>query len=492
MFKMKNICKKLSLFMSLFLIFNLVPCVLASNLMDEIKDRGYIRVSTNAEFEPFEYKDGDSFSGIDIDIAEKIAESLGVKAIINDTSFDAVTLELANKSCDFAISAMSYSEDRSTNVDFSDVYYIAKQAVLVPNSSDISKGDDLHNQKIGVALGFTGDIYCTEHFPDSEIFRYNKCSDAVSDLVSGRLDAVVVDEAPAKKLIRLSNDKVKMLDDYLFEEGYRIAVPKGETELLDYINLQIGQLKDGQEIEKISNKYVNSAITPSVDIVAQIYNNLKYKDRYKMLLDGLYTTFKITVVAILIGISIGLICSVVRVSRSKNILIKLLKFIANLYITVIRGTPVVVQLFVVYYLILASTGLDKVIVAMIAFGINSGAYVAEHIRSGINAIDVGQYEAGRSLGLGERATMTKIILPQALKNVLPTLVNEFIQLIKETSVAGFIGVMDLSKAGDIIRSQTYEPLVPLTTVALTYLIIVMVTTLLMSILERKLKKSDKR
>ena len=362
----------------------------------------------------------------------------------------------------------------------------------MPNASDISKGDDLHNKKIGVAMGFTGDSYCTENFSDSEICRYNKCSDAVADLMSGRLDAVVVDEAPAKKLIRLSNDKVKMLDDYLFEEGYRIAVPKGETELLDLINSELKQMKDSKEIDKIVDKYVTSTVTPSVDLVGQFYNNLKYKNRYKMILEGLVTTFKITAVALSMGLLIGLLISVVKVSRSKNLFVKFLKFLANIYINIIRGTPIVVQLFVIYYLILASTGLSKIVVAMIAFGINSGAYVAEVIRSGINSIDVGQYEAGRSLGLSERATMTKIILPQAFKNVLPTLVNEFIQLIKETSVAGFIGVMDLSRAGDIIRSQTYEPLVPLMTVALTYLVIVMVTTLLMSILERKLKKSDKR
>lgn len=478
--------------MSVFLILGSMSCAFGVGLIDDIKERGYIKVSTNAEFEPFEYKDGDKLVGIDIDIANKIAESLGVKMVINDTSFDAVTLELANRNCDFAIAAMSYTQDKAANVDFSDVYYFAKQAILVPNASGIYGAQDLHNKKIGVAMGFTGDIYCTENFPDCEICRYNKCSDAVADLISGRLDATVIDDAPAKKLIRLSNDRIKMLDDYLFEEGYRIAVPKGENELLECINLEIKKLKDSKEIDKIVNKYINSTVTPSVDIVAQFYNNLKYKNRYKMILEGLFVTLKITAVALLIGILIGLLISVIKVSRSENIFIKLLRLIANIYLTVIRGTPVVVQLFTIYYLILASTGLSKVFVAMIAFGVNSGAYVAEIIRSGINSIDVGQYEAGRSLGLNERTTMVKIILPQAFKNVLPTLINEFIQLVKETSVAGFIGVMDLSRAGDIIRSQTYEPLVPLMTVAVIYLVIVIITTLLMSILERKLKKSDKR
>ena len=403
-----------------------------------------------------------------------------------------MTLELNSGNCDFAIAAMSYSSDKAQNVDFSDVYYYSKQAIIVPNNSNIKSSSDLDGKRIGVAMGFTGDIYCTENFKNSIIERYNKSSDAVLDLINKRLDAVVIDDTPAKKLISLSNNKVKMLDEYLFEEGYRIAVPKGETELLEHINSVLKSLKDSKEIDKIVDKYITDSYSPSIDLIAQIYNNLKEKDRYKMIINGLLTTIEITAVALLIGIFIGILISAVKVSHKENFVIKILKAVADLYLTIIRGTPVVVQLFVMYYLIFSYTGLSKVVVAMIAFGINSGAYVAEIIRSGILSIDIGQYEAGRSLGLSESITMRKIIMPQALKNVLPTLVNEFIQLIKETSVAGFIGVMDLSRAGDIIRSQTYEPLVPLSTVAILYLITVIATTFFMSFIERKLRVNDKR
>lgn len=464
----------------------------AANKLSKIQQSGEIKIATNAEFEPFEYKDGDKIVGIDIDIAKKIAESLNAQTKINDVSFDAVTLELNSGNCDFAIAAMSYSSDKAQNVDFSDVYYYSKQAIIVPNNSNIKSSADLDGKRIGVAMGFTGDIYCTENFKNATIERYNKSSDAVLDLINNRLDAVVVDDAPAKKLISLSNNKVKMLDEYLFEEGYRIAVPKGETELLEHINSVLKYLKDSKEIDKIVDKYITDSYSPSIDLIAQIYNNLKEKDRYKMIINGLLTTLEITAVALLIGIFIGILISAIKVSRKNNFVINILKILANLYLTIIRGTPVVVQLFVMYYLIFSSTGLSKIFVAMIAFGINSGAYVSEIIRSGILSIDVGQYEAGRSLGLSESITMRKIIMPQALKNVLPTLVNEFIQLIKETSVAGFIGVTDLSRAGDIIRSQTYEPLVPLSTVAILYLITVIATTFFMSFIERKLRVNDKR
>lgn len=464
----------------------------AESVMSEIKDRGYIKVSTNADFDPFEYKDGDKIIGIDVDIARKIAEYMGFGIEVNDVSFDAITLELKSRQCDFAIAAMSYSEDKAQSVDFSDAYYHAKQAVIVPVKSGIKSGADLHGRKIGVPLGFTGDIYCTENFPDADIERYDKGSDAVLDLINGRLDAVVVDDTPARKLVRLSDEKIKILDDYLFEESYRVAVPKEEPELLGAINDALEQMKNEGEIDKIVAKYVGAEETESVDLIAQFYKNLVYKNRYKMIVDGLGATVAITAVALVIGIIIGFALALIKVSKNKNMIMKILKFLANCYITLIRGTPVVVQLFVIYYLVLASTGLPKIAVAMIAFGINSGAYVAEVVRGGILSIDHGQYEAGRSLGLSDKVTMFKVIIPQAIKNVLPSLVGEFINLIKETSVAGFIGVTDLSRAGNIIRSQTYEPLVPLMTVAAIYLVIVAILTALFSLIERGMRSSDKR
>ncbi len=467
-------------------------CIHAESSLRQIEERGYVKVSTNADFDPFEYKDGDKIIGIDVDIARKLAEYMGVGIEIDDVSFEAVILELSNRKCDFAIAAMSYSDEKAQSVDFSEPYYYAKQAIIVPADSNIDSSSELADKRIGVPLGFTGDMYCTEHFPNADIHRYDTASDAVLDLVSGRLDAVVVDNTPAKKLVNISNGKAKLLDEYFSEESYRIAVPKGEKELLDKINMCLAQMKSDEEIDKIVTKYVGVPEGESVDLVAQIYKNLVTKDRYKMIFSGLATTLEITVVALIIGLLIGFTLALIKVSKSKNALMKILKFIANFYITIIRGTPVVVQLFVIYYLIFASAGLPKLLVAMIAFGINSGAYVAEIVRGGILSVDSGQYEAGRSLGLSGKTTMLKIILPQAVKNSLSSLTGEFINLIKETSVAGFIGVMDLSRAGNIIRSQTYEPLVPLLTVAVIYFVLVAVLTVLFSLLERRLRSSDKR
>ena len=223
-----------------------------------------------------------------------------------------------------------------------------------------------------------------------------------------------------------------------------------------------------------------------------IYINLIEKDRYMYIVDGLGATIIITIVAAVIGLLIGTVLALIKVAAMGNRKLRPLEFIANLYLTVIRGTPTVVQLFIIYYVVLSSTNIERITAAMIAFGINSGAYVAELIRTGILSVDKGQMEAGRSLGLTQRTTMLKIIFPQALKNILPALGNEFIVLLKETSVAGFIGIQDLSKAGDIIRSQTFEAFVPLFTVAIIYLIMVIGLTRLLNMFERRLRKSDIR
>lgn len=222
-----------------------------------------------------------------------------------------------------------------------------------------------------------------------------------------------------------------------------------------------------------------------------LYQNLIAEDRYKYLLDGLSTTLKITLMAIVIGIIIGFIIAIIRSTYDKTGKLKILNACCKVYLTVIRGTPAVVQLLVMYYIVLMSVR-SKILVAGIAFGINSGAYVAEIVRGGIMSIDNGQFEAGRSVGFTYIQTMTYIVLPQVFKSVLPALANELICLLKETSVCGYIALQDLTKGGDIIRSQTYNPYVPLLSVAAIYLILVMFISYLVTLLERRLRSNERR
>lgn len=236
------------------------------------------------------------------------------------------------------------------------------------------------------------------------------------------------------------------------------------------------------------------------DIKADFRLNFIVDERWRYLTSGLANTLKITFFAVILGICIGTVVAIVRSSYDKaasemrpgvgKIILSVLNFICKIYLTVIRGTPVVVQLMIMYYIIFASSR-NSMMVAVLAFGINSGAYVAEIIRSGIMSVDGGQSEAGRSLGFNYVQTMWHIIIPQALKNVLPALANEFIVLLKETSVAGYVTIRDLTMGGNIIRAATYSPFMPLFAVALTYLVIVIFFTWLIGKLERRLKNSDR-
>ncbi|MBQ8123542.1 MAG: amino acid ABC transporter permease [Ruminococcus sp.] len=223
----------------------------------------------------------------------------------------------------------------------------------------------------------------------------------------------------------------------------------------------------------------------------KLHDTFIVDDRWKYLANGLKTTLIITVFAVMIGMVLGFLIAIIRSTHDKTGKLKFLNLLAQQYLTVIRGTPVMVQLLIIYYVIFASVAIDKIVVGILAFGLNSAAYVAEIFRSGIMSIDNGQFEAGASLGLNYRKTMMYIIMPQAFKNVLPALANECIGLFKETSVAGYIALNDLTKGGDIIRSLTYEAFLPLIAVALIYLIIVLILSSLVSALERRLAKSDR-
>lgn len=211
------------------------------------------------------------------------------------------------------------------------------------------------------------------------------------------------------------------------------------------------------------------------------------QDRWQLLLKGILVTIEVSLVAIALGTVIGFLIALCNLSKNK-----FLKTIGGIYTDVIRGTPSVTQLMIIYFVIFATAPIPKWLIASIAFGINSGAYVSEIIRAGIQSIDKGQTEAGRSLGLNASQTMTHIIMPQALKNIFPALCNEFIVLIKETAIVGYVGLMDIQKAGDFIKSATFSAFMPLFATAIIYYVLIKVLTLGLKQLEKKLRKSDVR
>lgn len=214
-------------------------------------------------------------------------------------------------------------------------------------------------------------------------------------------------------------------------------------------------------------------------------------NRWQYITKGLFTTIRISFFAVIIGVIAGFLLAIIRFTCDKTGKWKILNALCRLYITIIRGTPAMIQLLIIYYVVFASSNIDAVIVATIAFGLNSSAYLAEIVRAGISSIDNGQFEAGRSLGFNYVQTMRYFIMPQAIRNILPALGNEFIVLLKETSIAGYIGIRDLTRGGDLIRSRTYDAFMPLIAVALIYLFMVIILEKIVSRLERRLKNGRK-
>lgn len=227
------------------------------------------------------------------------------------------------------------------------------------------------------------------------------------------------------------------------------------------------------------------------DFGNEFYKSFIKDDRYKLLTSGIGVTIKVSLLAIVIGILIGMLIALCNLSKRK-----FPKILGGIYTDIIRGTPSVTQLMIIYFVVFGSwlsmVNLDKWIVAAIAFGINSGAYVSEIIRAGILSVDHGQTEAGRSLGLSAFQTMTRIVIPQAVKNIFPALCNEFIVLIKETAIVGYVGLMDIQKAGDFIKSATFQPFMPLVGTAIIYYVLIKILTLALRQVEKRLRKSDVR
>lgn len=335
---------------------------------DVIRDNGTLTMATNAAFPPYEYYENGTIVGIDADMAQAIADKLGMNLVISDMEFDSIIAAVQSGKADFGAAGLTVTEDRLKNINFSEAYTTAKQVIIV------NTGEGANQQSL---------------------------------------------------------------------------------------------------VEKFKQVFIE-------------------KDRWQYIPKGLRNTLIITFFAGVIGIILGFLFAIIRVANDRNdekkLGIRVLNAIVKVYLTIFRGTPMMVQLLIMYYVIFASVKANPIMTAVLAFGLNSGAYVAEAIRAGIMSVEIGQFEAGRSLGFTYGQTMIHIILPQAVKNALPAMCNEFIALLKESSIVGYIGLIDLTKAGDIIRSNTYEAFMPLIAVALVYLVIVMFLTFLVGRLERRLKK----
>lgn len=443
---------------------------------------------TEAGFAPYEYYSNGKIVGVDIDIAKEIAKYLDKELVIKDVAFDSIISEVKTGKSDIGAAGISYTEEREKEVNFTNSYAESRQVIIVRKNSYIYGIDNLTNKKVAVQLGSVADDYLTSNYDNIEIIREKKFLAAIQDLKDTKVDAVVMDELPATKLI---NDDMVILDEPLLVDSYGMVIAKDNPELLEAANFVINKLKANGEIDNyLLNHLGINSVKESHGLFNRFYNSVIYDGRYKFILEGLKNTLLIALGAVIIGIFLGMIAAI-----SNNIYIntgkfKLLSMLSKAYVTVIRGTPSTLQLMIIYYVIFKQAYINIVLVGIVAFGINSGAYVAEIIRAGLNSIDKGQWEAGYALGLSYPQVVSKIILPQSIKNILPALGNEFITLVKETSIGAYIGIIELTKASDIIASRTYDYFFPLILIALIYLIITLLLSKLINMMEVRLNNAN--
>lgn len=439
---------------------------------------------TEAGFAPYEYYKSGNIVGVDIDIAKKIAEKLNKKLVIKDVAFDSIISEVKTGKSDLGAAGISYTEERAQEVDFTINYASSKQVIIVKKTSNISNSKELYG-KVAVQLGTVADTYLTENYSNINIVREKKFLAAIEDLKNDKVDAVVMDELPAQKLI---NDDMIILADPLVVDNYGMVVAKGNEELLEICNEVIKEMQANDEINKLilSHMGIEKVEDNNQTILDRFYKSVIYDGRYKYILEGLKNTLLIALGAVIIGVILGTILALIRNYHENTNKLYILNTLSKFYITVIRGTPSILQLMIIYYVIFKTTSISIVLVGILSFGMNSAAYVAEIIRAGLNSVDDGQKEAGYALGLEYKKVMAYIVFPQALKNILPALGNEFITLVKETSVGAYIGIVELTKASDIIASRTYDYFFPLILIALIYLAITYGLSKLVGIMEKRL------
>ncbi|HCW9394789.1 TPA: ABC transporter permease subunit [Staphylococcus aureus] len=451
---------------------------------EKIKERGELRVGLSADYAPMEFEhtvNGKTeYAGVDIDLAKKIAKDNNLKLIIVNMSFDSLLGALKTGKIDIIISGMTSTPERKKQVDFSDSYMMTKNIMLVKKDKVNEYKDikDFNNKKVGAQKGTEQEKIAQTEIENASITSLSRLPDVILALKSGKVEGAVVEkpvaEAYLKQNPKLGISNVKFNEE---EKDTVIAVPKDSPKLLSQINKTIKEVKD----KGLIDKYMTNAANAMNDDSGFIS---KYGSFF---LKGIKITILISLIGVALGSILGAFVALMKLSK-----IKIISWIASIYIEILRGTPMLVQVFIVFFGITAALGLDisALVCGTIALVINSSAYIAEIIRAGINAVDKGQMEAARSLGLNYRQTMKSVIMPQAIKNILPALGNEFVTLIKESSIVSTIGVGEIMFNAQVVQGISFDPFTPLLVAAALYFVLTFVLTRIMNMIEGRLNASD--
>ncbi|HDB2330653.1 TPA: ABC transporter permease subunit [Staphylococcus aureus] len=451
---------------------------------EKIKERGELRVGLSADYAPMEFEhtvNGKTeYAGVDIDLAKKIAKDNNLKLKIVNMSFDSLLGALKTGKIDIIISGMTSTPERKKQVDFSDSYMMTKNIMLVKKDKVNEYKDikDFNNKKVGAQKGTEQEKIAQTEIENASITSLSRLPDVILALKSGKVEGAVVEkpvaEAYLKQNPKLGISNVKFNEE---EKDTVIAVTKDSPKLLSQINKTIKEVKD----KGLIDKYMTNAANAMNDDSGFIS---KYGSFF---LKGIKITILISLIGVALGSILGAFVALMKLSK-----IKIISWIASIYIEILRGTPMLVQVFIVFFGITAALGLDisALVCGTIALVINSSAYIAEIIRAGINAVDKGQMEAARSLGLNYRQTMKSVIMPQAIKNILPALGNEFVTLIKESSIVSTIGVGEIMFNAQVVQGISFDPFTPLIVAAALYFVLTFVLTRIMNMIEGRLNASD--
>ncbi|HCW7405364.1 TPA: ABC transporter permease subunit [Staphylococcus aureus] len=451
---------------------------------EKIKERGELRVGLSADYAPMEFEhtvNGKTeYAGVDIDLAKKIAKDNNLKLKIVNMSFDSLLGALKTGKIDIIISGMTSTPERKKQVDFSDSYMMTKNIMLVKKDkvSEYKDIKDFNNKKVGAQKGTEQEKIAQTEIENASITSLSRLPDVILALKSGKVEGAVVEkpvaEAYLKQNPKLGISNVKFNEE---EKDTVIAVPKDSPKLLSQINKTIKEVKD----KGLIDKYMTNAANAMNDDSGFIS---KYGSFF---LKGIKITILISLIGVALGSILGAFVALMKLSK-----IKIISWIASIYIEILRGTPMLVQVFIVFFGITAALGLDisALVCGTIALVINSSAYIAEIIRAGINAVDKGQMEAACSLGLNYRQTMKSVIMPQAIKNILPALGNEFVTLIKESSIVSTIGVGEIMFNAQVVQGISFDPFTPLLVAAALYFVLTFVLTRIMNMIEGRLNASD--
>ncbi|EAC4170905.1 ABC transporter permease subunit [Listeria monocytogenes] len=484
----KHLLQKFAAILLVFIVvFSGFTTVFAADTEDQtlakIQEKGVLTVGLSADYPPYEFHqtiDGkDKVVGFDVSIAKKIAKDLNVKLEIKEMNFDSLLGSLKTGKIDMIISGMSPTPERQKEVDFSDPYMFVQQRVVIrkTDKDKFTSVNDFSGVKVGAQKQTTQEELAQNELVGSEVVSLQKVPDLILNLKSNKVDAVVLEGPVAEAYI--SQDKTLAMADIKFANGSKetaIAMPKGSTALQEKVNASIKDIQDTGLLKKYQ-KEANKLM----------FQDGSFYEKYgNYFITGTLITIALAAIGVLCGAILGSLFALMKLAKTRW-----LRWPAACYIEFVRGTPLLIQIFIVFFgTQIIGMDVSAFVSGCIALSLNSAAYVAEIIRAGISAVNKGQMEAARSLGMTQGASMRYIILPQAVKNILPALGNEFVTVIKESSIVSVIGVTELMFMTGVVQGASFKPFIPLIITSLIYFVLTFSLSRLLGVAERRMRTSD--